>query len=77
MDGSCAVAKDRTEEVKVVRNRLMWKAYLLLGTMVTSGPRLLPRTMSGHMVLPQPGSMWTPTAHDATKGHIEAQVLCV
>ena len=42
----CAVERGRTEDLKVVRNKLM-----------TSGPGMLPRAMSRSMALPQPGSL--------------------
>lgn len=45
------------------------------GAMVISGPRLLPRTMSGFMVLPQLGSALISVAHGNIKGHTEAQGL--
>lgn len=42
------------------------------GTMVATRPRLLQRTMSGSMVLPQPRSMLM--SHGVTKGHMKPQV---
>lgn len=46
-----------SEEVKAGRgDRLLWVACLLPGAMVISGPRLLPRAMSGSVVLLQPWS---------------------
>lgn len=40
-----------TEEVKAVRNTLLWVARLTAGSMVTSELRLLPRIVSQSMVL--------------------------
>lgn len=49
--GLCAVVRGRSKEVRMVRNGLMWAACLTAGTRVTSGLELLPRTMSGSLVL--------------------------
>ena len=40
--------------------------------MVPFGPWMLPRTMSGSMVLPQQGSMLKTMAHVATEGRVHA-----
>lgn len=42
-NGLCSVESGGSEEVKAVRNRLVVEACLLLGAMLMSGPRLLPR----------------------------------
>lgn len=57
------------EEMKAVRSRLMWEACLPPGARMTSEPRLLPKAMSGSMILPQPGSVWTSMVHVVTKDH--------
>lgn len=53
--------------------------YVLLAnhirTMVTSGPGLLPRTMSGSRNLPQLESVVMFVAHIATKDHTDARDL--
>ena len=55
------------------RATLLWspcqseKLMLPPESMVKAKPRLLPRTMSGSMVVPQPGSLMISVAHDATK----------
>lgn len=46
-------------EDRVVRNGFMLKACLSPRTRVASRPGLLPRTMSGSVVLLQPGSLLT------------------
>lgn len=56
--GSCAVERGRTEEVKVVRNRLMLEACLPPRDMVMSGSGLLLRTMSGSMLTQNPVSYY-------------------
>lgn len=45
------------------------------GTMVTSRPRLLPRTLTRFMVLPQLGSILMTMAYVTTKGHIDTRGL--
>lgn len=55
---SCAVKRDRKEEIKVERSRLMREDCLPLWAMVMSRPRMLPRVMSGSLVLQHPGSEW-------------------
>lgn len=45
------------------------------GTMVTFGLRLLPRTISGSVVLPQSGSVLMSVTQVATKGHIDTRDL--
>lgn len=72
--GACAVERDRADEGKVVRNRLMWVACLPPGAVVTSRSELLPKATSGSVVLPQPEAL-TSIAHVVSKGHTEAQVL--
>lgn len=52
---SCAMERGRTEEVKAVRDGLVWVACFLLRARVMSKPRLLPRAMSESTVLLQPG----------------------
>lgn len=47
-------------------------ACITPGTMMISQSRLLSRSLSGSVVLPQPGSVWILMAHIATKGHIDA-----
>lgn len=47
-----------------------WPA-LLPETMVTSQPRLLPRTMSGSVFLPELMSILMPMSHHATKDHTD------
>lgn len=69
---SCALERGRTEEAKVVRNRLMWVASLPPRTTVTSKPGLLPRAISVFVVLTQPWSVLIFTAHVPTKGHTDA-----
>lgn len=65
--GSCAVVRGRSEETTVVKNGLMLVAYLPPRSGVTSGPELLPRTMSGSVVLSQLGSLLMSMAHVVTK----------
>lgn len=43
--------------------------------MMTSGPRFLPGTMSGTMVLLQPGSLLISMDQVVTKGHTDVQDL--
>ena len=62
--------RDRREEMKVVRSRLMREDCLPLWAMVMSRPRMLPRLMSGSLVLQHPGSECMSVA---TKGHVGAQ----
>lgn len=45
------------------------------GTMVTSEPRLLPRTVFGPMLLIQLGSVLMPMSHVATRDHTDAHGL--
>lgn len=56
---SCAVERGGAEEVKAVRSGLMWVGCLPPRARVMSGPRLLPRAMSGSIVIPQPRSVLT------------------
>ena len=51
----CAVERGRAEEVKAVRDGLVWVACFLLRARVMSKPRLLPRARSGSTGLLQPG----------------------
>lgn len=74
-EGPGAVERGRTDEVKAERNRLMWEACFLPRARVMSRPGLLPRALSGSMVLLQPGSVLMPMTHAATKGHKDAQGL--
>ena len=59
--GPCPVERGRTEEERVVRNRLVLEACLPPRDMVMSRSGLLLRIMSG--------SMLTSMTHDATKIH--------
>ena len=56
----CGKRQDRRS--KGGEERLIWEA-------------LLPRAMSGSVVLPQPGGMWPSIVHVATKGHKDHQCL--
>lgn len=49
---------------------------LPLQAMVMSRPRMLPRLMSGSLVLQHPGSEWMSMAPVVTKGHVGAQGPC-
>lgn len=49
----CPVERGKPEEERVVRRRLICKAGLPTRAMVTSGPGLLLKTMSGSVALPQ------------------------
>ena len=51
LNGFCPGERDRSEETKEVRNRLLWEACLLPRTMVMLDHGLLPKTMSGFMTL--------------------------
>ena len=59
--GSCGKSQNR---VKVVK-RVAEMGDLAPQARVTSKPRLLPRAMSGSMVLPQPGAVSPSLAHMA------------
>lgn len=60
----------------MVRNRLMWVVLLPLADRVMSRSRLLPRTMSGSVVLLKPGSVVLYMAPVTTKGCANSQGLC-
>lgn len=45
------------------------------GSLVTSGPGLMPGSISGSMVLRQSGPISMSVDHVVTKGHLDAQVL--
>lgn len=74
-NGSCPVEKVRYEEVKVLRNRLIWKACLPSGAMVMFVSGLLTRAMSGSVALPQPQSLLMSMSPLTTEGHATAQGL--
>ena len=59
------------EEAKVVRYKLICVACLPPRVLVTSRPGLLPRAISGPMVLPQLGSVLASVALADTKGHTD------
>lgn len=65
--GSCAVGRGGTEEVRVVRNRLMCVVCLLLGTCHTQTchTRLLPVAISGSVISAQLGSVLASVAYVA------------
>lgn len=54
----CAMERGKTEEVKSVKNGLMWVPCFLLRARVMSKPRLLPWAMSGSTALLQLGLSW-------------------
>lgn len=72
---SCAVERGKTEKAKVERNRLMWVACLPPRFGVTTGPRLLPRAMSGSVLLPQREYVLISMACVATKDHTDDWTL--
>lgn len=51
------VVKDRSEEAREIRNRLIWAACLQSWTRMSSQPGLLPEAMFGSMVLLHQGSV--------------------
>ena len=68
--------KDHCNDVDLVyhlglRCQSKWPA-LTPGNMVTHRPGLLPRIMSGSVVLPQPRSVMMSMANAATKDHTDA-----
>lgn len=65
--GSCGTVRGRSEEVTAVKNGLMLMACLPPRSRVTSGPEMLPRTMSGSVVLSQLGSLLMSLTHVITK----------
>lgn len=68
---SCALERDRTEEAKAVRNRLIRVASSPPRTIVMSKPGLC-QGPSVFVVLPQPWSVLLSTAHIPTIGHTDA-----
>lgn len=56
-NGSCAVERGKMDEVKVVKNRMIWVDCLPPGAMVTSRSGLLPRATSRSVILLQSGSV--------------------
>ena len=67
--------KGRSEELRAVRNWLMWMACLPRGAMEMSGPGLLPMVMSGLLFLTQLWrSVLMPVA-PLTKGPVDAWSL--
>lgn len=70
--GSCAVERSRAGEAKPVRNKLVLVACLPPGAKVTSRPGMLPRAMSGFMVLLRLGSVLLSMASVTTEGHSDA-----
>lgn len=63
------IERDRSEEAKAVKNRLMWETCLPPGDMVLSGPGLRPSAVSGLVILLQPWSVSMPMAPATTEGH--------
>ena len=57
---------------------IMWMPEGLTASwvIVISRPELLPRAMSGSLVLPKLGSVMMPVAFVVTKGHTDAQSRC-
>lgn len=53
---------------------LIGAAFVAPGTMKATRPGLLPRTMSGTMIPPQPRSMLTPMCQGTVKGHMKPEV---
>lgn len=81
--GQCACPQSRPPPLAALWSKghpavgvmLIWVvSALLLGATAASGPQLLPRTISGSMVLQQPGSVMISMACAAPKGHTDAQI---
>lgn len=65
----CTIERDRSEEAKAMKNRLMWEACLPPGDIVLSGPGLWPSAMSGLVILLKSWSVPMPMAPATTEGH--------
>lgn len=68
-DGSFYVDRGiHDEELKVVRSRPRWVAWLLPRDIVISGPDLLPEPISALMIPMQPQTVMVSTASETTEG---------
>lgn len=84
-NGSCAVEEGEIEEVKVVRSRLMWEAFLPTRAMVASGPGVIfgswfynNQKLCTQLSMAQlpPGAIGMLNVWAATCSHMGLQELC-